>query len=74
LIVGTVGELDITVGEYDKPATKEQVDDYLLHRPIDRTAKNPYNKAAEALGVKPDYIRGRWRSLRERGLVEKENA
>jgi hypothetical protein len=80
LLSDEAGQQRLPVIEVDKfpfnelPATKEQVDQYLLSNPIDRSAKNPYNNAAKALNQKPDYIRGRWRSLRERGLVEKENA
>ena len=55
------------------PATKEQVDEYLINNPIDRSEKNPYNRTAQVLRVKPDYVRGRWRALREKGLVEKES-
>jgi hypothetical protein len=62
-----------TQGENEqRPATREEVDEYLINNPVDRAAKNPYNNAAAILRVKPDYVRGRWRSLRERGLVEKE--
>jgi hypothetical protein len=71
----TLGNLVLTDFPFNNlPATKEQVDEYLLANPIDRNAKNPYSNAATQLNHKPDYIRGRWRSLRERGLVEKENA
>lgn len=53
--------------------TPAEMDAYLVKNPIDIKAKNPYNEAAKFLGVKPDYVRGRWRSLRERKLVENEN-
>src|SRR5580692_6963164 len=58
--------------EKTKP-TFQEVDLYLLANPIDRKAKGPYNAAAEHFGVKPDYIRKRWLSLRERKLVEQDN-
>jgi hypothetical protein len=54
------------------PATREQVDAYLISHPIDRKAKGPYNDAAKALNVKVDYVRDRYRKLREKGLVETE--
>ena len=79
LIVGTAGSLEslgVKIANLASgiPATREEVDEYLLTHPIDRNANNPYNAAATYLNQKPDYVRGRWRSLRERGLVEKENA
>jgi hypothetical protein len=55
------------------PATREQVDAYLMNHPIDRKAKGPYNEAAKVLGVKVDYVRDRYRKLREKGLVETES-
>jgi hypothetical protein len=58
--------------EKAKP-TFQEVDLYLLANPVDRKAKGPYNAAAEYFGVKPDYIRKRWASLRERKLVEQDN-
>jgi hypothetical protein len=67
-------KIDYSKIEERKSLSREEIDEYLIAFPIDRNAKNPYNAAATSCNVKPDYIRGRWRSLRERGLVEKENA
>jgi hypothetical protein len=51
-------------------ATKTKVEKYLLSNPIDRALPSPYDQAAQALGVDKEIIRGVWRSLRKRGLVE----
>lgn len=53
-----------------KEATREEVDAYLIANPIDRTIKNPYDAAAEALGRTKEYIRDRYRKLRDKKLVE----
>lgn len=53
-----------------REASKDEVDAYLLTNPIDRKAKNPYGAAAEALGRSKDYIRDRYRKLRDKNLVE----
>jgi len=52
---------------------KDQVDKYLIANPIDRSTKDPYGAAAKLFNVKNDYVRGRYRALREKGLVEKQN-
>jgi hypothetical protein len=56
----------------EKP-TFQEVDLYLLAHPIDRKGKGAYNAAADHFGVKSEYIRKRWLSLRERKLVEQDN-
>ena len=47
-----------------------QIREYLLANPIDRSKPNPYTKAATKFGVPEERIRSIWRRLREQGIVE----
>ncbi len=48
----------------------EQIKKYLLENPVDRSKENPYADAALRFNVDKEYIRGIWRKLRKKGLVE----
>lgn len=50
--------------------TKNQIETYLLQNPINRSKSNPYNEAAQALGINTEKVRSVWRGLRRQGLVE----
>lgn len=54
-------------------ATPKEIDAFLIANPIDRSQKNCYVETAERFGKKSDYIRDRYRKLREKGFVENEN-
>lgn len=43
---------------------------YLLENPIDRSSDKPYEQAAKALNLNEEVVRGAWRRLRRKGLVE----
>jgi hypothetical protein len=66
-------ELDKIIKKTDKEILKDKLDEYLLANPVDRTQKDPYGAVAKLFNVKNDYVRGRYRALREKGLVEKQN-
>lgn len=48
----------------------EQIKQYLLSNPIDRTRQNPYDEASKKFSVDREVVRNVWRKLRKNGLVE----
>lgn len=48
---------------------REQIESYLISNPIDRTIPRPYEAVAKKFDIDEEYVRGRNRKMREKGLV-----
>jgi hypothetical protein len=64
----------IESAEEKKLRIRAELDIYLIENPIDKSKKGFFVPIAEKFDVTSDYVRKRYNSLKERGLVEKENA